>query len=147
MGYSDQSLSRSRIKGNYYLDLITLTYGILTPCSSWDHRVKVGSSIFSKDQMSQKLNDLSSKTKRAYTMEVINPEDFTKTKFDGLAIIGRIIDGEKITTDNDSHKLVTQEKLVSLLNESEQIIKDLKRIGFRRIKARDLYLHSGYCRA
>lgn len=146
--YSERAIRKSKIE--FYADCpINIIYGAVTPCCSWDFSVKIDSAILTQEEIGKKLMELSKMTGKKYKWSTIHPEYSEESKegeFNGLAAIGRFVDGIDISADQGCHKLVRGSKLIKILGESERIVEDLKNIGFREINKNDLYLHVEYYR-
>lgn len=146
--YSERAIEESDVESESTSHQIFLTYGIVIPSCGYDQRVKIGSEVLSSTEIRGRLDKLTKRTRRNYSVNFICPEECERQsnadKFDGLAVIGRGIGGMDIYASQGSQKLVSGEGLAKVVNEGPQIIEDLKTLGFRNITTKDLYLFADF---
>ena len=141
--YSERVIRDSKMDDFSCMKPLHLIYGVVTPCSSWDFRVKIDSTILSQEEMEQRLMQLSEATKRRYVFGIIQSKEGEEGEFDGLAVIGRPIEGKDYGGDQSSIKLVRRRTLIGCLK-SEQLLGDLRTLGFKDIIKEDLFLYAKF---
>jgi hypothetical protein len=118
--------------------------GVATPIRDEDHGLLINGKEVPMDELRQRLEDLETRTKKSYDVGIIGSEVGSSHEYNGIAVIGREVKGKDYSQDQGSLKLIKRGTLIRLLNESEEIIRDLESIGFEGITPQDLILHAEY---
>lgn len=121
---------------------VMFIYGAITPCRMEDFRTQIGDRELSYDEVGNVVKQLSERKGREYSYGVIETERGNSKEYKAIMVIGREIPALMNSGPQSADSLVKGQKLGSVVAEGEQIIEDLKSIGFKDITKEDLFLHA-----
>ena len=120
---------------------IEYIYGIVMSVGKKEGEMNiiVGSEVLNLKQLQKKLSGLSQKTGHDYRFEPMVDGDGDNS----AGIIGRSIRGEYENRYGSAsgYSLIKSSQLADIIKQSNDVINDLKQLGFKNTKEEDLYFY------
>lgn len=121
---------------------IVFGYGVVTPCRMGDYRTQIGDTELTYEEVDEIVAQLSERTGKHYFHSIICTERGDE-EYKAIMFIGRDVPALMTSLPYSADSLVRSQKLETVVTEGDQIIEDLKSIGFKDITKEDLFLHAG----